>query len=493
VPAAVREACGLFGIAGVPDAALLTYYGLYALQHRGEESAGIVSSDGTGLVQHRGVGLVADVFDGPTLERLRNPTAIGHVRYSTTGSPGVQNAQPLVVVYAGGPVAVAHNGNLTNAVDLRRECEGQGSIFQTTCDSEVVLHLLARPGVADDDPLARALRRLEGAFSLLVLTPDALVAARDPQGFRPLALGRLGDAHCVASETCAFDLVGAEYVRDIEPGELCTLTPDGRVRSRSFVPPGAVRRAHCIFEHIYFARPDSRVFEGHVHAIRKNLGRQLAVEHPADADVVVPVPDSGNAAALGFAEASRIPLDHGFIRNHYVGRTFIRPEASDRANRVEIKLNPVAEVVRGRRVVVVDDSIVRGTTARSRVAQLRRAGAREIHLRITCPPHRFGCFYGIDFPAREHLIAAQRSVAEVADFLGVESLGYLSVEGMLEATGRAPSEFCTACFTGEYPLPVAAPLDKLAHERRGTVRPASGRAPAVSAPVAAGRHPRAAD
>ena len=485
----MREACGLFGIAGVPDAALLTYYGLYALQHRGEESAGIVSTDGTGLVQHRGLGLVTDVFDGPTLGRLRNPTAIGHVRYSTTGSPSVVNAQPLVVVYAGGPVAVAHNGNLTNAGVLRRELEALGSIFQTTCDSEVLLHLLARPGAPGEDPLVTALRRIEGAFSLLVLTPQGLVAARDPQGFRPLALGRLGDVHCVASETCAFDLVGAEYVRDIEPGEVATLTPDGRVRSRSFVPPEAVRRAHCIFEHIYFARPDSLVFEGHVHAIRKALGRQLAREHPADADVVVPVPDSGNAAALGFADESRLPLDHGFIRNHYVGRTFIRPEASDRANRVEIKLNPVADVVRGRRLVVVDDSIVRGTTARSRVAQLRRAGAREIHLRITCPPHRFGCYYGIDFPARDQLVAATRSVEEIAEFLGVESLGYLSVEGMLEAAGRPPSEFCTACFTGEYPLAVPEPLDKHAHEGRGAVRPASGRVAAVTASVASGRLP----
>jgi amidophosphoribosyltransferase len=359
-----------------------------------------------------------------------------------------------------------------------------------------VLHLLARPtpvGDSPEDDLARVLRRIEGAFSLLVLTPDGIVAARDPCGFRPLALGRLGDAHCVASETCAFDLVGAEYIRDVLPGEMVTLTPDGAVRSRRYVSDDRVRRAHCVFEHIYFSRPDSRVFEGHVHAIRRALGRQLAVEHPADAEVVVPVPDSGNSAALGFAEESGIPLDHGFIRNHYVGRTFIRPEASDRSNRVEIKLNPVAQVVRGRRIVVVDDSIVRGTTARSRVAQLRRSGAREIHLRITCPPHRFGCYYGIDFPEREELIAANRSPDEIADFVGVDSLGYLSVDGLLEATGRAPSDFCTACFTGEYPLPVPAPLDKHAHERPGAVRTASARLAAVTAPVAAGRTRRSGD
>ncbi len=485
-----REACGLFGIAGVADAALLTYYGLYSLQHRGEESAGIVSTDGEELVQHRGLGLVADVFAAETLERLANPTAIGHVRYSTTGSPSIVNAQPLTVVYAGGPVAVAHNGNLTNSVDLRRELEGRGAIFQTTSDSEVLLHLLAHTSEPElEEALAGALRRIEGAFSLLFLTPDGIIAARDPQGFRPLALGRLGDTHCVASETCAFDLVGAEYVRDVEPGEMVTISNDGRIRSRSYVPPAEVRRAHCIFEHIYFARPDSRVFEGHVHSIRKQLGRQLAIEAPVEGDVVIAVPDSGNAAALGYAEQSGIPLDHGFIRNHYVGRTFIRPQAADRSNRVEIKLNPVSDVVRGKRVVVVDDSIVRGTTARSRVAQLRRAGAREIHLRITCPPHRFGCYYGIDFPEPSQLIASNRTARAIADELGVESVGYLTTEGMLESTGRAPSDYCTACFTGEYPLPVPAPLDKHAHESKGGVRPASGRLAAVPAPVASGRAP----
>jgi amidophosphoribosyltransferase len=469
-----REACGLFGVAGVPDAARLTYYGLWALQHRGEESAGIVTTDGRTFASHRGMGLVGEVFDVPTLERLRNPIGIGHVRYSTTGASNLANAQPLTVVWAGGPVAVAHNGNLTNGAALRQELEAAGSIFQTTTDSEVILHLLARPpaaGEPEPDPLVRALRRIAGAFSLLVLTPQALVAARDPQGFRPLALGRLGETHCVASETCAFDLIGAEYVRDVEPGEMVTLTPDGRVRSRTFAPADAIRRAHCIFEHIYFARPDSRVFGGHVHQVRTALGRALAHEHPAAADLVIPVPDSGNAAALGFSQASGLPLDHGFIRNHYVGRTFIQPEAGTRGQQVEIKLNAVTDVVRGKRLVVVDDSIVRGTTARSRVVQLRRAGAREIHLRITCPPHRFGCYYGIDFPDRAHLIAADRTPAEVADCLGADSLGYLSESGMLAAAGRVPSDFCTACFTGRYPVPVDAPLDKFVHER-GPGRPA---------------------
>jgi len=485
-----REACGLFGIAGVSDAALLTYYGLYSLQHRGEESAGIVSTDGRELVQHRGLGLVADVFDAETLDRLANHTAIGHVRYSTTGSPDIVNAQPLTVVYAGGPVAVAHNGNLTNSALLRTELEGRGAIFQTSSDSEVLLHLLAHTSESEREAaIAGALRRIQGAFSLLFLAPEGIIAARDPQGFRPLALGRLGDTHCIASETCAFDLVGAEYVRDVEPGEMVTIGNDGRVRSRSFAAPGDVRRAHCIFEHIYFARPDSQVFEGHVQSIRKSLGRQLAIECPAEGDVVVAVPDSGNAAALGYAQQSGIPLDHGFIRNHYVGRTFIRPQSADRSNRVEIKLNPVSDVVRGKRVIVVDDSIVRGTTARSRAAQLRRAGAREIHLRITCPPHRFGCYYGIDFPEPSQLIASNRTARAIADQLGVESVGYLTTEGMLEATGRSPSDFCTACFTGEYPLPVPAPLDKLAHEQAGRVRPAGGRATTVPAPVASGRAP----
>ncbi len=469
-----REACGLFGIAGHPDAALLTYYGLYALQHRGQESAGIAATDGAGIVEHRGMGLVADVFSAEIVERLKSRVAIGHVRYSTTGSPVAVNAQPIVVSTASGPVAVAHNGNLVNGAELRRDLEGRGSLFQTTTDSEVFLHLLARPDPTDPaPPLDQALRRARGAFSLLLLRPGELIAARDPSGFRPLALGRLGDATVVASETAALDLVEAEYVRDVEPGEIVTVGPDGRIASRRFSAEADIRRAHCLFEYVYFARPDSRVFGRNVHEIRKNLGRRLAREHPAAADIVVPVPDSGNSAALGFSLESGIPLEQGFVRNHYVGRTFIQPEPGARQSEVEVKLNAVADAVRGRRLVVVDDSIVRGTTARSRVAQLRRAGAREIHLRISCPPHRFGCYYGIDFPDPQELIANHHTLAEIAAFLGVESLGYLSVEGLHEAAGLPAASSCTACWTGEYRVPVPGALDKRILERGPAVREAS--------------------
>ncbi|MCI0341753.1 MAG: amidophosphoribosyltransferase [Planctomycetales bacterium] len=492
-----REACGLFGIAGHPDAALLTYYGLYALQHRGQESAGIASTGGQGIVHHRGMGLVADVFTAEILERLVNRVAIGHVRYSTTGSPVAVNAQPIVVNHAGGPIAVAHNGNLVNGAELRQELEARGSLFQTTTDSEVFLHLVARPepGASAPAPAAdpagqpavslverldQALRRARGAFSLLFLTPRGMIAVRDPWGFRPLAIGRLGDATVVASETAALDLVEAEYVRDVEPGEIVSVSPDGKLSSRRFAGPAEPRPAPCLFEYVYFARPDSRVFGRNVHEIRKNLGRRLAREHPATADVVVPVPDSGNSAALGFSLESGIPLEQGFVRNHYVGRTFIEPEAGARLSEVEVKLNAVADAVRGKRLVVVDDSIVRGTTARSRVAQLRRAGAREIHLRISCPPHRFGCHYGIDFPDPRELIANERSLPEIAAFLGVESLGYLSVEGLREAAGVGPDSSCTACWTGDYRVPVPGPLDKGVLEGGSALRGAA--VPRRSAP-----------
>ncbi|MBI3270848.1 MAG: amidophosphoribosyltransferase [Planctomycetes bacterium] len=461
-----REACGLFGIVGDAAAVLKTYYGLYSLQHRGQESAGIVSSEGTRLRLHKGMGLVADVFSPATLERIAGPLAMGHVRYSTTGASTLLNAQPLVADCAGGPIAVAHNGNLVNSGELRRELEAHGSIFQTTVDSEIVLHLLAHPDHAGKpDGLARTFRRLRGAFSLLLLTPRELIAVRDPNGFRPLCLGRLGGAYVVASETCAFDLIKANYVRDIEPGEILHVTKDG-VRSERYTEAGEARSSFCVFEHVYFARPDSRVFGDTVHIVRMRLGAELAREHPAKADLVMAVPDSGNSAALGYASTSGIPFEQGFIRNHYVGRTFIQPTQGARDQEVEIKLNIVREVVEGKRVVVVDDSIVRGTTARSRVKALREVGAREVHLRVSCPPIRHPCFYGIDFPDPRQLIANERSVPQIRDYLGVDSLGYLSLEGMLRAAPGQPADrFCAACYSGRYPVPVEAGMRKEIFER----------------------------
>ncbi|MBI5368889.1 MAG: amidophosphoribosyltransferase [Planctomycetes bacterium] len=465
----MREAhdfCGLFGIVGDPDAVIKTYHGLYSLQHRGQESAGIVASDGTSFNVHKGMGLVADVFSRATLERLKAPMAIGHVRYSTTGSSTPQNAQPLVAEGAIGPIAVAHNGNLVNSGRLHAELEAHGSIFQTTVDSEIILHLIAHPdNQGRPDAIARALRRISGAFSLLFLTRDGVVAARDPNGFRPLCLGRVGAAWVVASETCAFDLIKAEYVRDVEPGEIVHITRAG-LRSERFVPAAETRPSMCVFEHVYFARPDSRVFGDTVHLVRMRLGAQLAVEHPVDADLVMAVPDSGNSAAMGFAARSGIPYEQGFIRNHYVGRTFIQPTQGARDSEVEIKLNIVRDVVKGKRVVVVDDSIVRGTTARSRVKALRGCGVREVHLRVSCPPLRHPCFYGIDFPDPRQLIANGRSVAEIRDFLGLDSLGYLSIDGMLTAARAAPPEhFCTACYSGKYPVKVEDGTRKEIFER----------------------------
>ncbi len=449
----IKEACGLFGIFGDPEAALKTYYGLYALQHRGQESAGIASTDGRRIKLHRGMGLVADVFTETRLAELANPIAIGHVRYSTTGASTITNAQPLLVSYARGPLAVAHNGNLVNGAELRREAEERGSIFQTTCDSEVILHLLAQPEIAGrPDALHEALRRLRGAFSLLFLIRDELIAARDPQGFRPLCLGQVGAAWVVASETSAFSLLGARYVRDIEPGEVLRISTRG-LRSELFVPREEVRPAHCIFEHVYFARPDSMVFGDTVHLVRVRLGERLAQEHPVPADIVVPIPDSGSAAALGFSRVSGIPMDHGFIRNHYVGRTFIQPSQASRDTSVSIKLTLVPEVVRGRRIVLIDDSIVRGTTARSRVHNLRDAGAKEVHMRVSCPPIRHPCYYGIDFPDAKELIAAHHSVAEIRRYLELDSLEYLSLEGLLASVSQPAGNYCTACYSGVYPVP----------------------------------------
>jgi len=447
-----KEKCGLFGVFGDPNAALLTCYGLRALQHRGQESAGIVSTDGNEFIQYRGMGLVADIFTESIIDSLKNPTAIGHVRYSTTGSSNIVNSQPMVVDYSRGHMAIAHNGNLVNANLLRSEFEASGSIFRTTTDSEVILHLMAAPENANHpDCLVRCMRKIRGAFCLLLMTPSEMIAIRDSRGYRPLSLGRIGDAYVVSSETCAFDLVGAEYVRDIEPGEILRISNEG-LRSERFSDEKKVTPNHCIFEHIYFSRADSRVFGENVHLVRKRLGARLAEEHPVDADIVIAVPASANSAALGYHDRSGIRLDFGFVRNPYVGRTFISPKSGVRTESVQIKLNVVGETVRGQRVIVVDDSIVRGTTTKAKMRHLREAGAREVHLRITCPPHLHPCYYGIDFATPSELFATNRTLDDMREFLGVDSVGYLSVEGMLHCVSQPPSHYCTACFTGDYAI-----------------------------------------
>ncbi|MHC4777675.1 MAG: amidophosphoribosyltransferase, partial [Planctomycetota bacterium] len=449
-----KESCGLFGIFGDPNATIKTFYGLYALQHRGQESAGIAVGDGGRLTGHKGMGLVTEVLNGSVLEGLSGDRAVGHVRYSTTGSSSPLNAQPLLVQYAGGDIAVAHNGNLVNGTELRREYEAKGSIFQTSTDSELILHLLADPAEGPlHEALPKAMAKVRGAFSLLILTQDKMIAVRDPQGYRPLALGKLNGAFVVASETTAFDLVGAQYIRDVEPGEALVIR-EGGMRSYAICPPEAVKPSHCIFEHIYFARPDSRVFGENVHAVRMELGRKLARNTPAHGDIVISVPDSGNSAALGFSQESGIPLDIGFVRNHYVGRTFIQPAQDMRDASVKVKLNVIRDVVKGKRVVVVDDSIIRGTTSKSRVQELREAGAREIHLRISSPPHRFPCYYGIDFPTQTELIAASKTEEEIAEYLGIESVGYQRVDGLLDSVSNPREHYCVACFTGNYCVPV---------------------------------------
>jgi len=446
-----REACGLFAVYGREPAAPVIYRGLFALQHRGQEGAGMVVSDGRIVRVHKGLGLVSEVFADRAFGGLAGGLGIGHVRYSTTGSNRPQNVQPLVVECVDGIWAVAHNGNLTNAAVLRRMYQEAGAIFQTGTDSEVLVHLLADPLFRSRPRrLARVLNELQGAYAFLLMTPTAIMAARDPYGFRPLSIGRLGEAWFFASETCALTQVGAAHVRDVAPGELVTVDAAG-LRSERFAEPAVPGGAACVFELVYFARPDSTVFGHDVHAVRMAYGARLAQEHPAAADVVIAVPDSGNSAALGFARASGIPLDYGFIRNHYIGRTFILPEADERAEGVDLKLSVLAETVRGKRLVVVDDSIVRGTTARRRISRLREAGATAVHLRVSCPPTRWPCFYGVDFPTREELAAGTREVEEIRAFVGADTLGYLSVEGLL-----APLKgcgLCTACFTGAYPVP----------------------------------------
>jgi amidophosphoribosyltransferase len=454
-----REECGVFGIYGHAEAANLAYLGLYALQHRGQESVGVATSDGERLQIHKAMGYVADAFDEATFTRLAGTSAIGHVRYSTAGESGLKNAQPLLIDCAHGEVAVCHNGNLVNAQELRDSLVREGAIFQTTSDTEVLLHLYARSKAATrEQAMIESVSQVQGAFSLVVLTNDRLIAVRDPHGFRPLTLGKLGDAWVVCSETCALDLIDAEWVRDIEPGEMLIVDSEGM---RSVRPFPSAPSAHCIFEHVYFARPDSMVFGRSVNEIRTEFGRALAREHGVGADVIVPVPDSGVCAAIGFSEASGVPLRMGLIRNHYVGRTFIEPHQSIRHFGVRVKLNPVKSILRGQRVVLVDDSIVRGTTSRKIVRMVRAAGASEVHMRISCPPTISPCFYGVDTPRRSELIGATHSIDEIRKYIGADSLGYLSLEGLVGSVGADGESYCTSCYTGEYP--VAFPRNEAAY------------------------------
>ncbi len=447
----LKDKCGVFGVFGHKEAAYLTYLGLYSLQHRGEESAGIVTSDGKKMYAYRGMGHVQEIFSGNQLEVLTGDRSIGHVRYSTTGSSNIKNAQPIVVDYSRGEVAIGHNGNLVNADILRSELEAYGSIFQTTTDSEIIIHLMAKPsnrnvveGVVD------ALARVKGAYSVVLLTNQFLIAARDPQGFRPLWIGKKDGAYLAASETCAFDMMDAEVVREVEPGEVVVISSQGLKSLK--IPSNGTRLAFCAFEHVYFARPDSKVFGESVHLVRQRLGEELAKEHPVEADLVIPVPDSGNSAALGYSRQSGIPLEYGIIRNHYVGRTFIQPSQGIRDFKVRVKFNFVKEVLKGKRLVVVDDSIVRGTTSKIRVKSLRQAGAKEVHLRISCPPHRFPCAYGIDFPTKEELIANKYNTEEIRKYFECDSVGYLSLEGMLKCMSFPKENYCTACWSGKYPV-----------------------------------------
>ncbi|MFH0840102.1 MAG: amidophosphoribosyltransferase [Candidatus Omnitrophota bacterium] len=458
--------CGIFGIAGHKEAARLTYLGLYALQHRGEESAGIFSYDGKKVRHHKGMGLVGEVFDEKKIRSLRGSLAVGHVRYSTTGSSHVSNIQPFLANHMRGHIAIAHNGNLTNVLNLKRTMEEKGSIFQTSMDSEIIAHLLARANKKDHkENIVWALSHLEGAYSLILMMNDVLVGARDPYGWRPLCLGKVDGAYVLASETCALDLIRAKYVREVEPGEILFITKDGL---ESIKPFPKKKTAMCIFEYVYFARPDSNIFGKNVYLTRRQLGANLARECPAGkrCDLIMPIPDSGNHAALGFAEVAKIPYGVGIIRNHYIGRTFIQPSQHLRDFSVKVKLNPIKDVLKDKRVTVVEDSIVRGTTSRGRVKALREAGAKEIHMRISSPPIKFPCYYGIDFPTKKELIASNRSVKEIGKFIGVDSLGYISLEGMLNAMLLPKDSFCTACFTGDYPLKPPAKISKYSLENK---------------------------
>ena len=442
--------CGVVGIFGHPEASTLAYLSLYALQHRGQESAGIATADGNRLVHHADMGLVADVFSAEVLQGLPGNSAIGHVRYSTSGDSSRVNAQPFLLQHHRGPIAIAHNGNLVNAALLREELESDGAIFQTTTDTEVVLHLAARAKAPDVvDALADALRQMRGAYSLVALVPGRLIAARDPLGFRPLCIGQVDGAWVVASETCAFDLIGATPLRDVERGEIVVADVGGLHSFKPFEPD---RPAPCMFEQVYFARPDSQLMGESVQAMRQRFGRELWEEHPADADVVIPVPDSGMNAAMGYAKAAGVPFEMGLVRNHYIGRTFIEPSQQIRNFGVRIKLNPVRDILRGRRIALIDDSIVRGTTSKKIVQLCREAGAVEVHLRISSPPTIGPCVYGIDTPRREELIAAEHSAEEIRGYVGADTLGFLSLEGMLRAAGKDASQVCTACWNDDQPV-----------------------------------------
>jgi len=457
-----KDECGIFAVYGHEDAAKLSYFGLYALQHRGQESAGIVVSDGKKVVEHKAMGLVPEIFNEQILNGLKGNVALGHVRYSTTGSSLLCNAQPFRVRHSGHSISIAHNGNIVNAHQIRSVLEQNGSIFQTTMDSEVVLHLMARRlNMGMEQAMIETMGQLKGAYSVVVMTEDSLIAAKDPNGFRPLCLGKLNSGYVLASETCAFDLVEAEFIRFIEPGEIVIINKDGVKSIHSGIPS---RRSQCIFELIYFARPDSNVFGENVYLFRKRQGELLAKEYPLDVDFVMPFPDSGNYAAIGYAQASGIPLEMGMIRNHYIGRTFIQPSQSMRDFGVKVKLNPVKELLRGKKVLIMEDSIIRGTTAKTRVKTLREIGAKEVHMVVSCPPHAYPCHYGIDFSTRGELIAAQKSVDEIRDFVGLDSLGYLSIDNLKKATAIPDQELCFACFNGQYPVPIEKETSKFCLE-----------------------------
>ncbi len=446
--------CGIVGIYGVEEASKYLYFGLYSLQHRGQEGAGIAVFDGKKIREYKNLGLVSEVFNEKVLQELPGEIGIGHVRYSTTGSSVLQNVQPFCVKHAGKTLALAHNGNLINAYRLRCDLEEEGHIFQTTLDSEVIVHLIVKNlKIGLVDAIAHTMQRIKGAYSVLLLYDDILVAFRDPWGFRPLALGMLNGGYVVASETCAFDLLGAEYLRDVEPGEILLINENG---PKSYYPFRETPQplSHCIFEFIYFARPDSLIFQKNVYIVRKNLGINLYKECPLEADLVMPFPDSGTYSALGYAKASGLPLEFGVIRNHYVGRTFIEPSERLRDLSVRMKLNPVKEVIRGKEVIVIDDSLVRGTTSKNRIKSIKLAGAKKIHFLISCPPLKFPCFFGIDFPKASELIASKHSVEEIRKFLDIDTLYYLSLDGLLDSVGDLRDKVCLACFTGNYPLEV---------------------------------------
>jgi amidophosphoribosyltransferase len=460
-----KEECGIFAIFGHEDTARLAYFGLYALQHRGQESAGISVGDGRRMLHHKGMGLVSEIFNEEILNSLKGHLGIGHVRYSTTGSSMLVNAQPFCITHSGCSLSLAHNGNLVNAHLLRRDLEQRGSIFQTTMDTEVIVHLIARQIVRGlEEALIHALTQIQGAYSLVLATESQVIGARDPYGFRPMCLGMIhNDSYVIASETCALDLIGARYLRDVEPGEVVFIDANG-LRSRYL--PKVPRTAFCIFEFIYFARPDSNIFGQNVYMARKRQGYEMCSEYSIDADIVMPFPDSGNYAALGFAEASRIPLEMGVIRNHYVGRTFIQPTQAMRDFGVRVKLNPVRPIIKDKRLLIVEDSIIRGTTSRNRIKTLRDLGAREVHMAVSCPPHRFPCHYGIDFSTRGELIAARLSVDDIRQFIGLDTLHYLSLPGLLKAINMDRDGFCLACFDGNYPVSFDSDLDKHCMERQ---------------------------